>query len=231
MSAGKIFQVLPVVMAGIGAIAKNGNNTHQNYRFRSIDDMYNKIQPVLAENKLFFVPQLLESKEEIFDNGNGKRSIRVSAKVKYTIYADDGSSIESVTQGEAIDTSDKATNKALTAAFKYMLIQVFCIAITNQDDADKISPPIGAKAPPPKPSIPSVFNDDNLGEYVCNVGRKYKGKKLKDIDSFELNNFLTWLKNSAGNDAKGLGKSTQAFLDTAEAYLKSLEFHNEEFPA
>lgn len=126
-------------MADVGAIGKNGRNEYDGYNFRSIDDVYSRLQPALAKNGVFFVPQVLETFEDKYTNQKGTPQVRVKLKVKYTIYGDDGSSIESVVEGEAIDRSDKATNKALTAALKYMLIQVFCIAVEGQDDADKES--------------------------------------------------------------------------------------------
>lgn len=155
---GKIFSQIPKAMAKIGAIGKSGWNEHSKYKFRSIDDMYNKLQPVLAEIGVFFTPQVLESHEDKFQNAKGTNQVRIRLRVKYLIYADDGSSIETIVEGEAVDTSDKATNKALTAAFKYMLIQIFCIAIEGQDDADKESP----DAPPAKHSINKVTR---VGEF------------------------------------------------------------------
>lgn len=138
--AGKIFSLIPKVMAKVGAIGKSGYNEHSKYKFRSIDDIYNKLQPVLAEVGVFFTPQVLESHEDQFQSAKGTNQVRIRLRVKYLIYADDGSNLEAIVEGEAIDTSDKATNKALTAAFKYMLIQIFCIAIEGQDDADQETP-------------------------------------------------------------------------------------------
>lgn len=74
--------------------------------------------------------------------------------------------------------------------------------------------------------IPEVFNDEDLGEYVCQVGKKYRGVKLKDIDMFELDNYLKWLKDSAEKSGKSLG-GFQEFYDNAIAYLCSLESNNE----
>jgi hypothetical protein len=233
----KIFTLIPKAMAEIGAIGKNRTNTHQNYKFRSIDDIYNKIQPVLAKHGIFFTPTVLETKEELFESANAKRSIRVKSRIKYTFYADDGSQFDCVVEGEAIDTSDKATNKAFTACLKYMLIQVFCIAIEGDDDADSESPEIGAPKqkpvtsqsrqytaksnvhtnPPPKTNPPApttqakptppvnnpLNNAKNIaaspGDYVVQVGRKYKGKKLSDIPHEELKGYISWLEENSAN--------------------------------
>lgn len=137
---GRIFELIPKIMGEIGAIGKNGTNTYDNYKFRSIDDVYNKVQPVLARNGVFFKPTVLESNESTVVSQKGAAQVRIKQKVEYTFYASDGSSFSTIVEGEAIDRADKATNKAMTAALKYMLIQVFCIAIDGNNDADGSSP-------------------------------------------------------------------------------------------
>lgn len=112
----KIFGLIPKVMAEVGPIKKDGFNSFDKYKFRSVDDVYNKLQPVLSKHGVFFVPEVLESTEEKFSSQKGTSQVRIKLKVKYHIFADDGSTICSVVEGEAIDRGDKATNKALTAA-------------------------------------------------------------------------------------------------------------------
>lgn len=136
----KIYTLIPKIMGEIGAIGKNGENTYDNYKFRSVDDVYNKVQPVLVKHGVFFKPTVLESSENTVTSKSGAAQVRVKQKVEYTFYADDGSNFSTIVEGEAIDRGDKATNKAMTAALKYMLIQVFCIAIEGQNDADNSSP-------------------------------------------------------------------------------------------
>ena len=46
--------------------------------------------------------------------------------------------------GEAMDSSDKATNKAMSAAYKYACIQTFSIPVTGEPDADADSPQVPA---------------------------------------------------------------------------------------
>lgn len=155
---GLIFELIPKIMGEIGAIGKNGTNTYDNYKFRSIDDVYNKVQPVLARNGVFFKPTVLESNESTVVSQKGASQVRIKQKVEYTFFAKDGSSFTTVVEGEAIDRGDKATNKAMTAALKYMLIQVFCIAIEGQDDADKESPDVGEmKQKSPQNKISNEF--------------------------------------------------------------------------
>lgn len=200
----KIFTLIPKVMAEVGAIGKSGYNQHDKYRFRSIDDVYNALQPALHKNGVFFVPNVLESKEEHIQSNSGKDMLRIKLKVRYDVYADDGSNFQTVVEGEAIDRGDKATNKALTAAFKYMLIQVFCIAVEGQEDADNESHEINntpvknetIKREEPK-TIPSTTQKpaSDFGEEVFPYP-KFKGKKIKEINKDALLSYIDYFRNS-----------------------------------
>jgi hypothetical protein len=45
--------------------------------------------------------------------------------------------------GEGMDSSDKATNKASSGAYKYVMLQVFCIPIKGlAEDGDRSSPEV-----------------------------------------------------------------------------------------
>ena len=132
-----IFESINKVMADIGAVGKNSKNLQQGFMFRGIDAVMNAINPALIKNKVFVVPEILEQIREERVNAKGKTLIYSICKVKYTFYAEDGSSIESIVIGEGMDTGDKATNKAMSIAFKYACFQVFCIPTEEMKDPDE----------------------------------------------------------------------------------------------
>lgn len=147
MNPGKIFSLIPKVMSDIGSISKGRKNEHQNYKFRGIEDMYNVIQPALIKHGVFCCPQVVDSQNFELTSANGKASCRVLLKISHRFYADDGSYIEVITQGEGIDTSDKASNKAMSAAMKYAFIELFSIPTEDIDDSDSDSPEAGKSKP------------------------------------------------------------------------------------
>ena len=61
--------------------------------------------------------------------------------MKYTFYAEDGSSVSAVVQGEGMDSADKSSNKAMSVAFKYACFQVLCIPTEEMKDPDAETPP------------------------------------------------------------------------------------------
>jgi leucyl aminopeptidase (aminopeptidase T) len=136
-------------MSEIGAVSKDKKNTMQNYSFRGIDDFLNSLYPALIKHGVFLVPSCLRRTSEIREvvRGTGKTGFDkvVELEMEYTFYAEDGSSVKvGPIPSEAVDSSDKAVNKALSAALKYCLIQTFSIPTQDMEDSDNDSPQIHA---------------------------------------------------------------------------------------
>lgn len=132
-----IFETIDLIMKEVPAIGKTKQNTKQNYKFRGIDDVMNKLQPIFAKYKLFVVPDVLEQTREERKTSTGGTLLYSICKIKYTFYAEDGSHVEATVIGEGMDSGDKASNKAMAIAFKYALFQVFCIPTEELKDPDK----------------------------------------------------------------------------------------------
>jgi len=133
---GKIYEAMTAVMSEISAIEKNKINRHQEYKFRGIDDVYNALHPLFAKHKIFICPHVREHSITEGRTAKGGKSVTAIIKVGYKFYTTDGSYVTILSCGEGNDTSDKATNKAMAAAFKYAIIQAFCIPTDDIIDAD-----------------------------------------------------------------------------------------------
>lgn len=147
---GKIYEAISNVMADIGAVGKNNTNQFDKYKFRGIDDVMNALYPAMVKNHVFVTPEVLESQREERASKDGKNMMYTILKIKYTFYTDDGSNVECVVVGEAMDRSDKSTNKAMSAGFKYACFQTFCIPTEEMIDSEVESPEIGKKTEKPK---------------------------------------------------------------------------------
>ena len=67
--------------------------------------------------------------------GYGSRAGNSTGRYRSSIRSSlDGSSVQCVVVGEAMDSGDKATNKALSIAYKYMAFQLFSIPIADDPD-------------------------------------------------------------------------------------------------
>ena len=162
----KVLEAISDVQAALKAgIPKDHKNAVQGYNFRGIDDIYDVVGPLLPEHGLLILPRMLSRECEIHKNQKGTTMFHVVVKAEYTFKSKiDGSHEVVEMYGEAMDSSDKATNKAMSAAYKYACIQTFSIPVTGEPDADAESPevPVDENAqeqvgptPRAKPPVPA----------------------------------------------------------------------------
>lgn len=131
--------------AGIG---KDKRNEQQGYRFRGIDDVYNALAPILAAHGLVILPRMTGRSVTERQTLKGGVLFYVVVEAEFDfIAASDGSLHTIRTYGEAMDSGDKATNKAMSAAYKYAAFQAFCIPTEGTPDADATTHEVAA-APP-----------------------------------------------------------------------------------
>ena len=113
-----IFEKIPAIMTQVSVIEKTRKNPQQGYSFRGIDDMYNELHGLFASNKVFFTSRVLHAEREERINKSGSTLVYTILDIEFTFYAEDGSNISSVMRGEAMDSGDKASSKAASAALK-----------------------------------------------------------------------------------------------------------------
>ena len=136
MSEAKIYEAIANVMKDVGVVGKDAKNNFDNYVYRSIDGVMNALNPAMVKNHVFVTPTVLDSQREERVGNKGTTMVYTILTVKYTFYTDDGSSVDCVVIGEAMDRSDKSTNKAMSAAFKYACFQTFCIPTEEMIDSE-----------------------------------------------------------------------------------------------
>ena len=140
METPKIYSAIIDAMGQISAVSKSRTNGTQGFAYRGIDDVMNELHGILAKSRIFIVPTVLAEERTTGTTSRGGTMFYTRLKIKFTFYADDGSNVESVVIGEAMDTGDKASNKALSIGLKYALLQVFCIPTEDDKDPDAVSP-------------------------------------------------------------------------------------------
>lgn len=121
-------------------IAKSQKNQQQGYHFRGIDDVYNTLAKLISEVGLVILPRVTsrEVVERMTAKGNAVFYVCVYCDFDF-VSSLDGSTHTIKTYGEAMDSGDKATNKAMSAAYKYAVMQAFCIPTIGDNDADATS--------------------------------------------------------------------------------------------
>lgn len=142
-------------------ISKDKKNQQQGYRFRGIDDFYGAVSPLLPKHGLCIIPRVTsrECVERTTAKGTSLFYSILSVEFDF-VSSSDGSKHTACTIGEAMDSADKSTNKAMSAAYKYALMQVFCVPVEGQEDADATTPP--DTRPVEKPA----YTDQQINNYM-----------------------------------------------------------------
>lgn len=149
----KIHQQLVAVTRKIASegIGKTRKNAQQGYNFRGIDEVMNAFAPILADAGLYVHPRYTERDVAERATKSGGALFYVTVKGEFDFVNDEG---EKATvgpfYGEAMDSADKATNKAMAVAFKYAMFQTFCVPLegVTGGDADAVTHEVAAKVHP-----------------------------------------------------------------------------------
>ena len=135
----KVYKAIAAVvgeMSKIG-ISKDSKNSSQGYMFRGIDAVYGALSPLLAKHGLCVLPRVVDRTVTEQPTKSGGIAFYTILKVEFDfVAAEDGSKHTVCTIGEAMDTGDKSSNKAMSAAYKYACFQAFCIPTEGDNDAD-----------------------------------------------------------------------------------------------
>ena len=139
MRPPEVYRAINAVTAALAGdgIAKSRTNAIELYQYRSIDDVLNRLAPLIAEHRLCILPRVLE--RVITDRPSPATPLRVNVMVRVAfdlVSVDDGSVHAIEAYGEALDEGDKGTAKAMSAAYKAVMLQAFCIPVAGTEDAD-----------------------------------------------------------------------------------------------
>lgn len=153
MSIPRIYAAINAVACELAkdGLAKGHINLDDQYAYRGIDDVYNRLGPVLSRNRLCVLPRVLERTSCERSGTLGDIVLHVTLKVAFDFVSVEDGSLHTIEAfGEALDPSDKGTAKAMQSAFKYALLQTFCIPL-GAEDADAVSPRLKAPLHTPEP--------------------------------------------------------------------------------
>jgi hypothetical protein len=162
----KVYQAINKVQADISkeGIGKDRKNEQQGYKFRGIDDVYNALAPMLARHGLCILPRV--TSREVVERTNAKGTalfyVTVGAEFDF-VCAEDGSK-------HTVVTGDKATNKAMSAAYKYACMQAFSIPTEGDNDADATTHEVRGRDEQPDPfthdpaTVGRLKSAKNMGE-------------------------------------------------------------------
>lgn len=202
----KIYSAIPKVAKAIGAISKDRTNQQQGFKFRGIDDVLNACHAPLTDHGVFCATEVSDLIREERQTKNGGVLNYTTLKMKVTFYAEDGSSISTTTYGEAMDSGDKSTNKAMSAALKYAFFQTFTIPLEEADDTDKTTHELAprqqqrpAQKPQPKPELPPAQTEFNAWVKPIIDAGTFKSDYVRDVLKNNNGDYAAARKEIEGN--------------------------------
>lgn len=186
--APDVYRAICAVQAEVAreGVAKSRRNQQQGYQFRGIDDMYNALSPLLAKHNLCIMPRVIsrECQERTTQKGGVLFYVIVEAEFDF-VCSTDGSTHLVRTFGEAMDSADKATNKAMSAAYKYAVMQTFAIPTEGDNDADAttydVKPEPRAEPAQPQPANGAPKSAPKGGAEIVAACAKEIGKLCREM--------------------------------------------------
>ena len=178
----EIITRLNKVMDDVGAVGKDGRNTHQNFDFRGIDAVVNATSPAFRKHGIVVVPTLNSIDYETVEVGqNRSRMASVRVNVTYTFHAPDGSNVSATVAAESMDSGDKATAKAMSVAFRIALLQTLCLPTTDIDPDAQSYERSPAPAKPVQKSTPKADDKPKRAELGSMARKKADGDTPKPV--------------------------------------------------
>jgi hypothetical protein len=137
--SGTVVEALIEVMRSVSHVAKRDRNASQGFNFRGIDAVINAVGPALRDHGVLVLPIVEEHIASTVEVGQKRTPMgHVVVRVRYRFVGPDGSQLDCVTVGEAMDSGDKATPKAMSVAFRTALLQALALP-TDEPDPDSTS--------------------------------------------------------------------------------------------
>lgn len=213
-----VYQAIAKVQADLAkeGIGKQKRNKEQGYQYRGIDDVYNSLSHILSDVGLCILPRILsrDLKERLSKNGTPLFNVVVEAEFDL-VSAADGSSHVVRTYGEAMDSADKATNKAMSAAYKNMAFMAFCVPTEGDNDADATTHEVKSDTIFATAQDRKSFIDERMAE----IGKATTVEEL--ADKFDLSK-AKLLAMKGSKDAADVS-AYKMFADNYNAKVRSLK--------
>jgi hypothetical protein len=219
-TAPHVFTAVTEVMRAMAVegVSKARKNEQQGYKFRGIDDVYNALSAHMARVGLIIVPDYSDRTEVERKSNKGFPLFYVTIKGKFSLHSSvDGSMFPHTvsTYGEAMDSADKATNKAMSAAFKYAAMQLFCIPTEGDNDADFTTHVV-------MPNGETVANEASVASKPAKESRALFSKLQAEVRKVVEVSGLTdlWMANK---EEIGSNKWKQEIIDMFAARRSEIE--------
>jgi len=213
-----LVQKLAKIMGETKPFTKTGENRGMNFKFVEVNEILLDVAPLFAKYAVVIFPTKIEpTKIEFGTTSRGGVSTHVFLNVTWEV-TDGNTSLTVASFGEAIDTSDKASNKAQTAAEKQALQKLLLLA--NESDNDENNEQREYYRQPPAPPVdPELVEKKNqMRQIVEQLSEQFVRSKPDVIQVLIDDKAIP----AAWNDISNVTTvaDAQKFIDVAVDYLE-----------
>lgn len=135
-----VYKAIHGVMTDLSKVGlgKDKTNSQQGFKYRGVDEVMNLLAPILSARGLLILPRVTKREVTERQSKSGGALFYVALDIEFDFVAAEDGSKHTVGPiiGEAMDSGDKASNKAMSIAYKYACFQAFCIPTEADNDPD-----------------------------------------------------------------------------------------------
>lgn len=203
MSGKNIFQRISAVMQDVQYLAKDDQIEFGKTKYRAISE--EKVTTTIRKSLITHGIVIVPVKQE-----HSKDGVLTTVDVTYRIQnvEDESDYIEAVSSGTGVDTQDKGVGKAMTYAYKYLLLRTF--AIPTGEDPDKIS----------SAELDDRFSREQKVEYIDDIKKKVLLDSLSVVGS-DIESTLKYFQKKYPDTAPH--SIDEITLEQFTPYIKALE--------
>ncbi len=194
------------IMDEMGAIPKGSTSPASagNYQYRGVEAITARLQPLMAKHGVVIVP--ISRVLDVYPSPSMPQGwLDTSLVVTWRIIGPDGGWMLARTTGFGRDKSDKGSNKAQTQAFKYLLLQLFCIS-DGEADSDGM-------AYEPHVEVAEV-------KVASKAVRDGLMARITALDAEAQKEMVAWFHE---NEIPAIKKLPEGFVDTVDAIIDHYE--------
>ena len=203
MSGKNIFQRISAVMQDVQYLAKDDQIEFGKTKYRAISE--EKVTTTIRKSLITHGIVIVPVKQE-----HSKDGVLTTVDVTYRIQniENENDYIEAVSSGTGVDTQDKGVGKAMTYAYKYLLLRTF--AIPTGEDPEKES----------SAELDDRFSRERKVEYIDDIKKKVLLDSLEVVGS-DIESTLKYFQKKYPDTAPH--SIDEITLEQFTPYIKALE--------
>jgi len=210
--ATTVVEAISAVMDEVQSVRKTDRNAAQNFSFRGIDATVNAVGPALRHHGVVVLPQgVREIAYEPMVTAKGAAMTGVRLVQVYRWYGPAGDFIDSEVPAEAFDYGDKGTAKAMSVAYRTMLLQALCIP-TDEPDPDATSYERAVNPQEAQARVPQPMDKTKRTKTKGSGAAEHADFAQNDPDGINVLRDLGVAVRAAGMDAAGAKEYAEGLI-------------------